>query len=66
MQVPSSRSALWSVAGLAGSVVSITVLHYTTSLHSVLRHEVFQRLYYLPIENHGGSVRAEAHQVPER
>lgn len=29
--------------------MSITVLHYITSLHSVLLHEVFQRLYYLPI-----------------
>ena len=24
-------------------------LHYVTSLHSVLLHEVFQRLYYLPV-----------------
>ncbi len=49
MQLQSSRTALWGTVGVVGSVVSITVLHYTTSLHSVLLHEVFQRLYYLPI-----------------
>jgi len=37
------------MVGVVGNVVSITVLHYTTSLHSVLLHQVFQRLHYLPI-----------------
>jgi len=32
------------MVGVVGSIVSITVLHYTTSLHSVLLHQVFQRL----------------------
>lgn len=45
----SSRTALWGSVAIAGSIVAITVLHYITSLHSVLLHEVFQRLYYLPI-----------------
>ncbi len=49
MQGQPSRTALWGKVGVVGSVVSITVLHYITSLHSVLLHEVFQRLYYLPI-----------------
>jgi signal transduction histidine kinase len=49
MQRQFSRTTLWSAVGVVGSVVSITVLHYITSLHSVLLHEVFQRLYYLPI-----------------
>lgn len=49
MQRQPSRTALWGTVGVVGSVVSITVLHYTTSVHSVLPHEVFQRLYYLPI-----------------
>jgi hypothetical protein len=37
------------MVGVVGNVVSITVLHYTTSLHSVRLHGVFQRLDYLPI-----------------
>ena len=49
MQPQSSRTTLWGMVGVVGGVVSITVLHYITSLHSVLLHEVFQRLYYLPI-----------------
>ena len=49
MERQSLRTALWGTVGVVCVVVSITVLHYTTSLHSVLLHQVFQRLHYLPI-----------------
>ncbi|HLG54270.1 MAG TPA: histidine kinase dimerization/phospho-acceptor domain-containing protein [Vicinamibacterales bacterium] len=42
------RSRWWFVA-IAVSVCMISALHYVTSYHSVPLHEVFQRLYYLPI-----------------
>lgn len=51
-QEPLGR-ALWSRTAVVGSVLAITALHYITSLHSVLLHEVFQRLYYLPIVTAG-------------
>lgn len=44
-----SLKARWSSLGIVGGIAAITALHYSTSLHSVLLHEVFQRLYYLPI-----------------
>ena len=49
MDLHPSRTARWHALGIVATVASITVLHYVTSLHSVLFHEVFQRLYYLPI-----------------
>jgi hypothetical protein len=36
MEPQSSRSALWGTVGVVGSVLSITVPHYITSLHWVL------------------------------
>lgn len=36
-------------AGLALAVIAISIGHYGTSLHAILLHEVFTRLYYLPI-----------------
>ena len=46
-----SRNAVsrWWAAALTGSVAVISLLHYVTSYHSVPFHEIFQRLYYLPI-----------------
>ena len=46
-----SRNAVsrWWTAALTGSVAVISLLHYVTSYHSVPFHEIFQRLYYLPI-----------------
>jgi len=41
-----------SVAGalaIAVAVMAISILHYVTSLHSVVLHEVLKRLYYVPI-----------------
>ena len=49
MELHPSRTARWHALGIVGTVVSITTLHYVTSVHSVLLHEVFQRLYYLPV-----------------
>lgn len=44
MQPQPWRTALWDTVGVVGSVLSITVLHYTTSLHSVLLHEVVRHV----------------------
>ncbi|MBI2829266.1 MAG: hypothetical protein HYX77_08365 [Acidobacteria bacterium] len=30
-------------------IIAISVLHYVTSFHSIVLHEVFKRLYYVPI-----------------
>lgn len=37
------------VIALAGSVILISALHYVTSFNSMEWHELFQRLYYVPI-----------------
>ncbi len=34
---------------IAAAVMSISALHYLTSLHSVVLHELLKRLYYVPI-----------------
>ncbi len=47
--VGSDSKPLRPVLALAASVVLISVLHYVTSFRSVELHEVFQRLYYVPI-----------------
>lgn len=39
----------WSVALLIGAVVAVSVLHYFTPPAYVHWHQVYQRLYYLPI-----------------
>ncbi|MBL8208327.1 MAG: sensor histidine kinase [Blastocatellia bacterium] len=36
---------LWLLA----SILGITLLHYNTSTHYLLLHEIYQRLYYIPI-----------------
>jgi two-component system, NtrC family, sensor histidine kinase HydH len=46
---PSRRLDRWRGAGLLLLVASISALHYTTSPTHVVWHEVFQRLYYVPI-----------------
>jgi len=42
---PRWRDPLW----IAGIVVLISLLHYSVSVHVVVLHEVFKRLYYLPV-----------------
>lgn len=35
--------------GLAAGIIVITLLHYNTSTQYLLLHEIYQRLYYIPI-----------------
>jgi two-component system, NtrC family, sensor histidine kinase HydH len=43
------RRPVRSALAIAVAVMAISVLHYLTSLHSVVLHEVLKRLYYVPI-----------------
>ena len=43
------RQALTRIAVISGGIVVATALHYLTSPSLMLWHELFQRLYYLPI-----------------
>ena len=43
------RSTLLSTIGVAVTVIVISALHYLTSLQSIGWHELFKRLYYVPI-----------------
>ncbi len=43
------RSNLIRATLLALSIVGITLLHFTTPLHLPILHDIFQRLYYIPI-----------------
>ena len=47
--VSMKRSALIRIALLAVSIVGISLLHYLTPLHLPVLHDIFQRLYYIPI-----------------
>jgi signal transduction histidine kinase len=43
------RSNLVRVALLSASIMGISMLHYLTPLHRPVLHDIFQRLYYIPI-----------------
>lgn len=43
------RRCVRGVLAIAVTVMTISALHYLTSLHSVVLHEVLKRLYYVPI-----------------
>jgi two-component system, NtrC family, sensor histidine kinase HydH len=43
------RNDLLRLTLLAAAVVGISLLHYLTPLHQPMLHDIFQRLYYLPI-----------------
>jgi signal transduction histidine kinase len=43
------RADTWRVGALVLLVAAISTLHYATSPTRVVQHEVFQRLYYVPI-----------------
>jgi len=43
------RVSPWWCVAIAASVCTISWLHYVTSYRSIELHELFQRLYYLPI-----------------
>ncbi len=49
MSRPRSGLRLGSWVAVAASVVAISAGHYATSMHALVLHEVFTRLYYLPI-----------------
>ena len=42
-------SAALSPVGIAVAVLAISLLHYGTRVHFLVLHEIFKRLYYLPI-----------------
>ena len=44
-----NRSNPVRVALLAASILGISLLHYLTPLHRPVLHDIFQRLYYIPI-----------------
>ncbi len=43
------RSTLLRVILLSASILGISLFHYLTPLHLPMLHDIFQRLYYLPI-----------------
>lgn len=43
------RQRVRGALAIAVAVMAISALHYLTSLHSVVLHEVLKRLYYVPI-----------------
>jgi two-component system sensor histidine kinase HydH len=43
------KSTITRTTFLAASIVGISLLHYLTPLHLHYLHDIFQRLYYLPI-----------------
>lgn len=43
------RNFLWQVALIGGFISFVTALHFATPLDRTTLHEVYQRLYYIPI-----------------
>jgi len=44
-----SRAAVAQIIAIGGSILLITALHMTTPLDQIILHQVYQRLYYIPI-----------------
>ena len=44
-----NRTTMVRVSLLAASILGISLLHYLTPLHRPVLHDIFQRLYYIPI-----------------
>lgn len=44
-----SRHSWLQTVGIGAAIISVTVLHLLTPLDRILLHEIYQRLYYLPI-----------------
>lgn len=42
-------SAPWQMLVIIGGIIGVTLLHYFTPLTEPVLHDIFQRLYYLPI-----------------
>lgn len=47
--LPQNRARDLKPWWLLASIIVITLLHYKTSTHYLLLHEIYQRLYYIPI-----------------
>lgn len=47
--LPRDLRSVLPVLGILAAVSAISLLHYRTDVHSILLHEVFRRLYYVPI-----------------
>lgn len=43
------RSDWWKIVLIGGAIVLISTLHFLTPLESITAHQIYQRLYYLPI-----------------
>ena len=43
------KPSLLRIGLLALSIIGISLLHYLTPLHLPFLHDIFQRLYYVPI-----------------
>ena len=46
---PVKHRRLRGAVAIAVTVMAISALHYLTSFHSIILHELFKRLYYVPI-----------------
>ena len=43
------RVIWWKIALIGGAIVLVSTLHFLTPLESITAHQIYQRLYYLPI-----------------
>lgn len=43
------RSNWWKIALIGGAIVLVSTLHFLTPIESTTAHQIYQRLYYLPI-----------------
>lgn len=43
------KSSLTAVIVLAATIVLVAVLHYVTPVDSIVLHQIYQRIYYIPI-----------------
>ncbi len=49
MKVESVRNAWLQVTLIGASILLVTALHFATPLDSITLHEIYQRIYYIPI-----------------
>lgn len=43
------RRSVWLLVGIYGAIAAVTALHYLTDAHAHQLHDIYRRLYYLPI-----------------
>lgn len=46
MSEPGNRNV---IIGIAASIAVVTILHFFTPVHSVFYHDIYDRLYYIPV-----------------